>query len=148
MIDVCAEKIIIEQANWHNDQTKLITVRTRVFVQEQRVPADLEIDGMDAISLHVKAITPNGNVVGTARLLPSHYIGRMCVLNDYRKAGIGTRMLSFFIDYARQNKFDSLMLNAQITALHFYQQLGFIADSDVFIEADIEHVHMTLSLAN
>ena len=140
--------ISIQQADWETDQQQLTHVRTVVFIQEQQVPAELEMDGMDAKCQHVKAINCSGEVVGTARLLPNYYIGRMCVLKDYRNMGIGGLMLNHFIDYARHNKIDVLMLNAQISAQSFYQNFGFIADSDIFMEADIEHVHMTLTLAD
>lgn len=138
----------IQQAHWNTDQEQLINVRTRVFIEEQQVPVELEMDGMDTDCIHVKAVNSEGVVIGTARLLPSNYIGRMCVLKACRNQGVGGKMLSYFINYARRNNFESLMLNAQISALSFYQHFGFIADSDVFIEADIEHRHMTLSLAD
>lgn len=140
-------EITILHADWKTDQQQLSKVRTIVFIQEQQVPAELEMDGLDTDCRHVKAINSTGEIIGTARLLPNNYIGRMCVLKDYRNLGVGGRMLNYFIDYARHNEFHSLMLNAQITALTFYQGFGFIADSDIFIEADIEHIHMTLSLA-
>ncbi len=140
--------LTIMPACWDTDQQQLIAVRTAVFIQEQQVPAELEMDGQDVNCLHVKAVNSSGLVVGTARLLPTNYIGRMCVLKDFRKLGAGGQMLSYFIDFACQHNFKSLMLNAQISALSFYQHYGFKVDSDVFIEADIEHVHMTLTLAN
>ncbi len=141
-------EIIIQQAQWENDSAQLIAVRTRVFVEEQQVPATLEIDGKDPQCHHVKALNSQREVIGTGRLLPNSYIGRMCVLPAYRNLGIGGRMLSYFIDYAGQNNLKWLKLNAQISALSFYQRFGFVAESNVFIEADIEHVQMTLSLAN
>ena len=141
-------KFIIQKAYWSSDQAQLIKVRTQVFVEEQQVPSEIEIDGKDAECSHVKALNSDGEVIGTARLLPTHYIGRMCVLKAYRHLGIGAEMLSYFINYARQNQIPSLKLNAQISALPFYQKFDFICDSEVFIEADIEHVHMTLSLAD
>jgi len=143
-----ATEITIHEADWETDQQQLAYVRTVVFIQEQQVPAELEMDGMDGNCRHVKAINAKGDVIATARLLPNHYIGRMCVLKPYRKLGIGGLMLSFFIDLARDNNFKSLKLNAQISAIPFYRQYGFIEDSDVFMEADIEHVHMTLTIAN
>jgi len=87
-----------------------------------------------------------GEIIGTCRLLLSRYIGRMCVLKPYRNLGVGSSMLQYFIDYARQHDYPSLMLNAQLSALSFYTKYGFKADSDIFMEADIEHRHMTLSL--
>jgi predicted GNAT family N-acyltransferase len=139
--------IRIESADWQQDQQQLIALRTEVFVDEQKVPVDMEIDGMDPQCLHVKAVDAGGNIIGTARLLPNRYVGRMCVKNSHRKQGVGGNMLQFFIDYARQNQLPALMLNAQISAQSFYQAYGFEADSKIFMEADIEHIHMTLLLS-
>lgn len=139
--------ISIEKADWQTDQHVLIGIRTRVFIDEQKVPVDMEIDGLDPECLHVKAISSSGNIIGTARLLPNHYIGRMCVLKEYRHKGAGAAMLVYLIDFARQNGFRSLSLNAQISALPFYQRYGFKPDSEIFVEAGIKHKHMTLSLA-
>lgn len=139
--------ICIETADWQTDQQALIGIRTRVFVEEQQIPAELEIDSLDAECLHVKAVNACGDIVGTARLLPSHYIGRMCVLKEYRDQGIGGSMLAYLLDYASCNGFQSVKLHAQISALPFYQRYGFIPDSEIFMEAGIKHQHMTLSLA-
>ncbi len=104
-----ANKFIIQKAHWNSDQVHLINVRTQVFVEEQQVPHDIEIDGKDAECSHVKALNSGGEVIGTARLLPTNYIGRMCVLKAYRHLGIGAEMLSYFINYARQNQIPSLI---------------------------------------
>ena len=103
----------------------------------------MEIDGLDPDCLHVKAVSKKGDIIGTARLLPNHYVGRMCVHADYRNRGVGGRMLQYFIDYADAHGFPALMLNAQLSALPFYQKFGFVADSKIFMEADIAHRHMT-----
>ena len=137
----------IDRAHWDQDQKQLIELRSRVFIHEQGVPEALEIDGKDPSCLHVKALNTDGEFIATARLLPDHYIGRMCVLKPWRRQGIGSQMLAFLIDHANSQGLSSLMLNAQLEALPFYQGFGFVADSEVFIEADIAHVHMTLCLA-
>ncbi len=139
--------IHIQRADWSRDQASLIALRTEVFVEEQKVPVSLEVDGLDPQCQHVKACDADGHVVGTARLLPNHYIGRMCVRQDYRGQGVGGRMLQYFIDLAQQQDTAQLMLNAQISAIEFYRRYGFEADSDIFMEADIAHRHMTLNLS-
>jgi len=141
------QEILVKSAIWEKDHAQLIQLRTLVFIEEQKVPAELELDGMDEKSLHVKALTGSGEVIGTSRLLPDHHIGRMCVLKKFRLRGAGSQMLAYFIQHARQNSFPRLMLNAQLSALPFYQKHGFVVDSNVFMEADIKHVHMTLTLA-
>ena len=139
--------ISIAIADWQSHQHALIEVRRQVFIDEQGVPEELEIDDLDPACLHVKAVIAEAGIIGTARLLPSAYIGRMCVLKAFRGKGAGGLMLSFLIDTARQNNYDYLKLNAQIGAMSFYQRYGFEADSEIFMEAGIKHRHMTLSLA-
>ena len=140
--------IRIETADWERDQLQLIEVRTRVFVDEQHVPTELEIDGQDPQCRHVKAIEPeSGKIIGTARLLPGHHVGRMCVLKPYRNLGIGAQMLEYFIALAQTEHMPFLALNAQISALPFYQKHGFVADSEIFMEAGIPHQHMTLTFS-
>jgi len=147
MISDLSSAIVVKVANWLQDQKELIRLRNLVFIQEQKVSPELEFDGLDDVCIHLKALTHSGQFIGTSRLLPSHYIGRMCVLKEYRQQGAGSQMLNYYIHHALVRGLPHLKLNAQLTALQFYQQFGFIQDSDVFIEADIEHVHMTLSLA-
>lgn len=139
--------ISVAFADWQIDHEALIEVRRQVFIDEQGVPEELEIDDLDPRCLHVKASISKAGIIGTARLLPSGYIGRMCVLKAFRGKGAGGLMLSFLIDYARQNNDNYLKLNAQIGALCFYQRFGFKTDSEIFMEAGIKHRHMTLSLA-
>jgi predicted GNAT family N-acyltransferase len=133
-------------ADWEHEKEDLIRLRTLVFVEEQRVPVELEMDDYDAIAMHAKAITLDQKMVATARLLPNRYVGRMCVLKEYRKRGIGGQMLQFLIDHARQNAIPELHLNAQVSALPFYREHGFRVVSDEFEEAGIPHQKMTLIL--
>ena len=139
------DDISVSFADWEDDQESLMYIRSKVFVEEQQVPMEEEVDGYDPQCVHVIARIDD-QTVGTARLLPNHYIGRMCVLQEYRGLGVGGRMLSFLLEHAREQQIPSLMLNAQLTALPFYRKYGFEADSDTFIEAGIEHKHMTLTL--
>ena len=136
----------VQLADWQDDKEDLIAVRTRVFVDEQKVPPELELDNQDSECTHFKALDSDSNIIGTARLLPNGYVGRMCVLKPHRNAGIGGLILQFIITHAQQQGFDKLALNSQKTALNFYARYGFEADSDIFMEAGIEHVHMTLLL--
>jgi predicted GNAT family N-acyltransferase len=140
------EDIRILDADWERHRKALMAVRTRVFVEEQKVPPELEMDDYDAISRHARAVTPEGRVIGTARLLPDGHVGRMCVLPQYRGRGVGSRLLQHFIDMARAEGMKTLELNAQVSALAFYQRFGFEPVSDIFIEAGIEHQAMRLEM--
>lgn len=146
MTDINIEHFKIGLANWDRDQQQLVDIRTRVFVDEQQVPVSLEIDGLDPQCQHIKAVNSAAEIVGVVRLLSSHYIGRMCVLKEYRQQGIGGSMLDFVLALARKNNYKNLFLNAQLSALPFYRKFGFVEDSDIFLEAGIAHKHMTLNL--
>jgi len=140
------DDIHILEADWERDRDGLIAVRTRVFVEEQQVPPELEIDGMDPQCRHVKAVDGQGQIIGTGRLLPDAHVGRMCVLPEYRGRGIGGRLLQHFIDLAQHERLPELVLHAQVSALPFYQRYGFEVISEVFMEAGIEHQTMRLVL--
>lgn len=138
--------ILIKQTTWERDREHLIDIRRQVFIEEQNVPEALEIDGQDAYCTHVVALLPDHAAVGTARLLSDGHIGRMCVLQAYRKHGIGAKMLLKLIEIARLQERTKVGLNAQVQALPFYQRFGFIEDSDIFLDANIPHRHMTLTI--
>lgn len=135
-------------ANWAHDQAQLIDLRTRVFVDEQHVPIELEVDAIDPVSEHFKVLDRQNDIIATARLLPDGHIGRMCVRKDRRGEGIGSALLGFIIEFAASTGQHLLRLNAQTSALHFYQRFGFIAQGDIFSEAGIDHQHMVLNRDN
>ena len=138
-------EIMVSAAIWSEDKEQLVALRTRVFVDEQKVPASLEEDGLDADCLHVKAL--QGSIcIGTGRLLPNGYIGRMCVANEFRNQGIGTLMLENLIQQAQTAGHRQVMLHSQSDAVPFYHKNGFTTDSEEFIEAGIPHRHMVRNL--
>ena len=132
-------------ARWAEDSLELSQLRTRVFVEEQKVPPSLEIDGRDADCQHVKALFDDV-IIGTGRLLPNGSIGRMCVLGEYRNRGIGTMMLKNLVQQAMDGGYQKLSLNSQSYAIPFYQKFGFTTDSEEFIEAGIPHRRMVLNI--
>ena len=77
MIQVAAYRI--RYADWTRDYDALVRVRFEVFVQEQNVPEDMEIDAIDPQCIHAIAEDEAGHAVGTGRLLPDGHIGRMAV---------------------------------------------------------------------
>jgi predicted GNAT family N-acyltransferase len=138
-------EIKVGTACWSEDSEVLTKLRTRVFVEEQRVPSSIEIDGLDAECLHVKAMHDN-ICIGTGRLLANGYIGRMCVLDEYRGQGIGTRMLDNLIEQAINAGHRQVLLNSQSKAIPFYQKNSFTTVSEEFIEAGIPHRRMVRQL--
>ena len=123
---------------------ELRAVREAVFVQEQRVPVELELDALDPRSRHVLARDRDGRAVGTARLTPDGRIGRMAVLREWRGSGVGSALLHALLRQAREDGRDGVALNAQVEAIAFYARHGFIAHGERFMEAGIEHQAMRL----
>lgn len=124
----------------------MVELRTRVFVDEQGVPPEEEIDGLDSFCLHVVAETAGGRVVGTGRLMPEGRIGRMAVDAEWRGRGIGRALLDALVERARERGFTSVMLHSQIQAMDFYEAAGFQAEGPEFVDAGIAHRRMTRTL--
>ncbi|MBK9520952.1 MAG: GNAT family N-acetyltransferase [Rhodocyclaceae bacterium] len=137
----------IECGEWTVMQADARPLREQVFVVEQGVPSEIEIDEFDASSQHAVAYDGNGKPIGTGRLLPDGHIGRMAVAADQRGEGVGRALLMRLMDTARTLGFRELRLNAQTHAAGFYQQFGFAKVGEVFIEAGIDHFEMKKALA-
>lgn len=129
---------VIRRVTWADASETLKEIRLRVFVEEQGVPVEEELDGMDEVSTHFLA-TLDEEPVGVARLMPSGQIGRMAVLVPFRKHGIGASLLSAAVKEARENGLAEPFLHAQTHAIAFYEENGFFAFGDIFLDAGIEH---------
>ncbi|MCB1937280.1 MAG: GNAT family N-acetyltransferase [Nitrosomonas sp.] len=136
----------LQLVRWSEAAPLLRIVRESVFIQEQQVPVELEWDEFDPVCIHVLALTQDGKPVGTARLLPNGHIGRMAVIKSWRGKGIGRAMLQCLLDTAKQNGITEIKLNSQISAKAFYERFGFQVSGDEFMEADIPHIKMFLTL--
>src|SRR5262245_46275775 len=122
-------------------------VRERVFIDEQKVPRELEWDEWDERSDHAPALGPRREPIGTARLLPDGRIGRMAVLKEWRGKGVGAALLAATLGRARERSMPCALLHAQIQAAGFYRRFGFSERGEEFEEAGIPHVEMTLDLS-
>jgi predicted GNAT family N-acyltransferase len=121
-------------------------VREQVFVGEQKVPRELELDEWDERCEHAVACNSRGDPIGTARLLPDGRIGRMAVLGEWRRRGVGTALLEALLERARERSMRHVTLHAQTHAAGFYRRFGFNERGGEFLEAEIPHVEMTLEL--
>ena len=120
-------------------------VRTEVFVREQGIPAEHEWDEWDARSLHCVAYDGD-RPVATGRLLPDGHIGRMAVLQQYRRRGVGGRILDALIEAARARGDSRIELSAQSYVVDFYARRGFVPIGEVYDEVGIAHQKMAMSL--
>lgn len=132
----------MRRVDWGVERDRLIALRTRVFVEEQRVPLDEELDGRDPDCLHVAAETSGGSIVGTGRLMPEGRIGRMAVDPEWRRRGVGRSLLDALVACAREQGFATVELHAQTRAEGFYEVAGFRAEGPVFEDAGIPHRRM------
>lgn len=129
----------LRTVDWSGGAGPLRAVRTAVFVVEQDIPADLEWDDFDAVSVHALAVDAGGNPIGCGRLLPDGHIGRMAVLAPWRGQGVGAALLDHLIAIARQRGDLRLRLHAQTQAMPFYARCGFAPVGAEFMEAGIPH---------
>lgn len=142
----------ISLAEWSVDEALLSQIRFTVFVREQGIPPELEIDVADADTtrvLHAIARDENGVAIGTGRMIidgtvPS--IGRMAVLRSWRGKGVGKAILEFFCQYAKQRGDTDVRIHSQTHATPFYYRQGFLSQGSEFIEAGIPHLEMRRKL--
>ena len=130
-----AEDYRIELGGWNALEDDAALVRHEVFIQEQGVSLEEEMDQRDASCVHVVAYDTHGTPVGTGRLLPDGHIGRMAVRKPHRGRGVGAMLL-------RRRGHLQVELAAQVHAQAFYAGQGFIAEGPVFVDAGIDHVNM------
>ena len=138
-------ELLIELLPWEHARELASPIRFEVFVREQRVPAEIELDEMDAQCIHAVAFLEK-LPVGTGRLLPDGHIGRMAVLKSHRNRGVGAAMLKRLIEAARSRGDREVALSAQVHAVPFYRAHGFVEEGAEYEEAGIAHQGMRLSL--
>ena len=143
-------KILITKDTMSDIYLDAVRIRQKVFVQEQGVPANLEIDGNEAYSVHFVLYTDEEKPAATVRLLPlndkTFKLQRMAVLKEYRGKNLGTEIIAEAEIFAKQQGFTTIELGAQLTAKRFYEKLGYQVYGEPFQDAGIAHVHMKKEL--
>ncbi len=139
--------IRIYEVGWSQNKQQLVHIRTQVFIEEQKVPIDLEWDGLDETAQHFLAVNDVNEPVACARLLNNGSIGRMAVLKAWRGQGVGSSLLKMAINMHTQQGVQTLMLSAQLHAMAFYEKAGFVVCSAPYLDANILHVDMQLLTA-
>ena len=127
------------------DWPELVGLRTRVFVEEQGVPAEIEQDVADATAVHVLSRDDTGRVVATGRLLVGEgtaTIGRMAADAGVRGRGHGAAVLEELHRQAVLRGIAEIELHAQVTARRFYERAGYTAVGAEYEEAGIAHITM------
>ncbi len=136
----------LEPATFGVDFADLHCVRRQVFIEEQRIPAELEFDEQDKRCYHLIARNAERQPIGTVRLSPEGKIGRMAVLPNWRGQGVGRSLLQAMIEKAHALGLSKISAHAQLSALAFYQRYGFVPEGEAFLEAGIPHQAVSLKL--
>jgi len=125
-------------------------VRKTVFVEEQHVPMEEEIDEFEQESVHFVLYDDNQNPIGAGRYRSFDEYGkveRICILKDSRKGGAGKAVMNKIEEYAKSKGAPALKLNAQTQAIPFYSKLGYeVLSQEEFLDAGIPHKTMYKSL--
>jgi predicted GNAT family N-acyltransferase len=127
-------------------------IRWEVFVHEQAVQEELEIDDYDASARHLLVFADDGHAAGTARLMldtpqPGQAkIGRVAVRSAYRGLGLASQLMRALEAAAAASGQSSVVLDAQLTVIPMYEKLGYQACGPIFDDAGIDHRKMSKAL--
>lgn len=131
------------------EKEQAMEVRRTVFIEEQGVPAAIEMDENDATAIHFVAYQYTQPIAaGRIREIEPGFgkVERVCVLPEYRGQHIGIMLMEAMEEHARSIGMFKLKLNSQTYAIPFYEKLGYAITSDEFFEADISHHSMEKNL--
>jgi predicted GNAT family N-acyltransferase len=146
------KEIVIKPVENEGELFQALAIREVVFIEEQSVPESLERDAEDATAYHVLALR-KGHAIGTGRLVALPHppegetgawgrVGRMAVLHNERKAGVGRKLLDALEAEAARRKMVGILLHAQLSAMEFYKKHGYEPHGAVFEEAGMPHLEM------
>lgn len=126
--------------------------RFEVFVCEQKIVEEQDFDDKDKLCYHI-TLKEDGRIIAYSRIVPKGLgydnisIGRVLVLESYRRKGIAQKMIKYCLDFIK-NKLDesTVVLSAQLYAKGLYESVGFKVISDIYDEVNIPHVKMKIEL--
>jgi predicted GNAT family N-acyltransferase len=136
--------VAVKRVSGKKELAQAFAIRIKVFVKEQGVPSEIELDDDDERAIHFLAKV-GAKAVGTARVVwhrGAAKIGRMAVLKSYRRRGVGRRLLRRAVAVARRLHARRIYLHAQVAVSGFYERLNFRGTGAIFDEAGIAHRKM------
>ena len=131
--------------DYESNTEDICAIRYEVFVEEQHVPVELEIDGLDNEAKHVLAFVDEVPI-GTGRILSDGHIGRVAVLKNHRGLGIGKLIMRELVKWAEDMSLEKVWLSSQWHAHSFYLDLDFVCVGEIYKEAGIDHIKMYRAL--
>ena len=139
------DNLQIKQVNYAEEILAIKAIRVKVFQVDQKVPEELEFDGLDESSIQLLAYL-DSKPVGTARIRDvgeqTAKIERLAVLSEARGNGVGKKLMKTALEILVNSSYHTVIIHAQEYIKQMYQQLGFEQIGDNFEEADIPHVKM------
>ena len=158
------DTVSVKIVEYSDELEKILQLRQTVFIKEQKVPEDEEIDDLDSLEaissnrvIHLIAYAGE-EVFGTARLfLPSTtdirtvtaetlHVGRVAVKQSGRRLGLGSLLMNKCHEIAREIGHKQITLSAQIQAMPFYRELGYKERGPLYLDAGIQHQDMDITL--
>lgn len=135
-------KIEIAETNKQLDQC--YSIRTKVFIDEQQVPVEIELDEHDASAIHFVGYVDDEAIAASRLRFVDEYgkLERICILKLFRGKSYGKQLIQAMEEVIRMHGYKQAKLNAQTHAQSFYQKLGYETVSEEFIDAGIPHVTM------
>jgi predicted GNAT family N-acyltransferase len=137
-----------------DDIAVCLQIRRVVFIEEQGVPKEEELDELDSVCRHFIATpdkhSPVGDAMGTARILfldqSNAKAQRVAVLREHRRRGVGAALMFALEGEAARAGRSTLILSSQISALSFYERIGYEPYGELFVDAGIDHRMMRKGL--
>ena len=146
----CLMKVVHTKDTMSAIYLDAVRIRNQVFVGEQGVPPEREIDQDEAYCIHFVLYSDEQEAKGTVRLLPLENgqikVQRMAILAQYRQQGLGQILIREAEDFAKKQGFDTVKLGAQLSAIPFYEKLDYHPYGEIFEDAGIQHVNMKKTL--
>jgi len=137
----------VKKVNTKETLNQVFSIRKKVFIDEQKVPIEIEMDEFDRTSEHFIAYL-NKKPIGCARIRYNDFakLERIAILKEHRNKGYGTQLTEYLIQYCKNKKIRKIVIHSQMYILDFYKRFGFKPVSEPFDEAGIKHIKMILEL--
>ena len=137
----------VRQVKTQRELDQCFDIRTQVFVIEQNVPTDIEMDEFDIEAEHFLAYY-NRIPIGCARIRRDDCVKmeRVAILKSFRNKGFGKKLTEYLINYCKQHNINEICIHSQLYVSDFYTKFGFKKRGQTFYEAGIEHIKMVLLL--
>ncbi|QGS52289.1 GNAT family N-acetyltransferase [Spiroplasma tabanidicola] len=126
-----------------------LLIRKSVFVNEQNVPIEEELDDYDMESYHFVGYLISQPICCARLYMKDNkwYLGRVAVIKDYRGKNVGEKLVKHIVSFAKNElETSEIHISSQVNAIYFYKKFNFVEYGDKYVDAGIEHISMKLNL--